>query len=151
RSRATGGRAGSGGRRPLPVRGRPIRGRPGTRPGPCDPSPQAHRRAPVTSLARARAPTLPTGRAAQPGRCPDRRQLSRTAGHDPNGRSRWAGAGDGVVCLLSVVTTTENERTVLEVLADRFAFPVDRLEAGRVAMVIAPDASAAVRVFAHDG
>jgi len=50
-----------------------------------------------------------------------------------------------------VVTTSENERTVLEVLAARFGVPIDRLETGRVAVVAAPDASAAVRVFAHNG
>jgi RimJ/RimL family protein N-acetyltransferase len=53
--------------------------------------------------------------------------------------------------LLFVVTATENERTVLEVLADRFAVPIDRLEAGRLTVVATPEASAAVRVFAHDG
>ena len=50
-----------------------------------------------------------------------------------------------------MVTTSENERTVLEVLAARFGVPIDRLETGRVAVVAAPDASAAVRVFAHNG
>jgi FR47-like protein len=53
--------------------------------------------------------------------------------------------------LLLVVTASENERTVLEVLAGRFAVPLERLEPGRVTLVAVPHASAAVRVFAHDG
>ena len=48
-----------------------------------------------------------------------------------------------------MVTAAENERTVVEVIADRFDVPVRRIEPGRVTVVRSPQASAAVRAFVH--